>query len=320
VIKRTDKIWMDGEIIPWDKATVHIMTHSLHYGSAMFEGIRCYKTEQGSAVFRLDAHMKRLFRSAKIYEMEIPFTSEEIVKGIKSLIVANHIEECYIRPIAFYGWDEVGINPKGNKVHLAIAMWPWLPYLGEDGLRRGVRCKISSWARIDQRSLPTMAKAAANYANSILAKTEAQKLGYDEAILLNTNGFITEGTGENLFTVRDGIIVTPPLSAGILPGITRDSIIQLGRDMGYVVKERNISRGELLVSDEVFLTGTAAEVTPVREIDNDVIGGGTMGPVTEKIQMKFFEIFRGKDPKYFKWLEPISERAVSLTTPRSRRD
>jgi branched-chain amino acid aminotransferase len=319
VIKRTDKIWMDGEIIPWDKATVHIMTHSLHYGSAMFEGIRCYKTERGSAVFRLDAHMKRLFRSAKIYEMEIPFSSEEIVKGIKSLIIANRIEECYIRPIAFYGWDEVGINPKGNKVHLAIAMWPWLPYLGEDGLRRGVRCKISSWARIDQRSLPTMAKAAANYANSILAKTEAQKLGYDEAILLNTNGFVTEGTGENLFTVRDGIIVTPPLSAGILPGITRDSIIQLGRDLGYVVKERNISRGELLVSDEVFLTGTAAEVTPVREIDNDEIGCGTMGPVTERIQTKFFEIFRGKEPKYFKWLEPIGERAVPLT-PRSRRD
>ncbi len=310
---------MDGEIIPWDKATVHIMTHSLHYGSAMFEGIRCYKTERGSAVFRLDAHMKRLFRSAKIYEMEIPFSSEEIVKGIKSLIAANRIEECYIRPIAFYGWDEVGINPKGNKVHLAIAMWPWLPYLGEDGLRRGVRCKISSWARIDQRSLPTMAKAAANYANSILAKTEAQKLGYDEAILLNTNGFVTEGTGENLFTVRDGIIVTPPLSAGILPGITRDSIIQLGRDLGYIVKERNISRGELLVSDEVFLTGTAAEVTPVREIDNDLIGNGTMGPITEKIQTKFFEIFRGKDPKYIKWLEPVGERAVALS-PRSRRD
>lgn len=319
MIKRTEKIWMDGEIIPWDKATVHIMTHSLHYGSAMFEGIRCYKTDRGTMIFRLDAHMKRLFRSAKIYEMEIPFSAEEIAMSIKSLIMANRVEECYIRPIVFYGWDEVGINPKGNKVHVAIAMWPWLPYLGEDGLRKGVRCKISSWARIDQRSLPTMAKAAANYANSILAKTEAQKLGYDEAILLNTNGFVTEGTGENLFTVRDGIIVTPPLSAGILPGITRDSIIQLGRDMGYVVKERNISRGELLVSDEIFLTGTAAEVTPVREIDNDVIGTGSRGPVTERIQVKFFEIFRGKDPKYFKWLEPLGERAVTIS-PRPRRD
>jgi branched-chain amino acid aminotransferase len=296
---------MDGNIIPWDKATVHIMTHSLHYGSAMFEGIRCYKTERGTTIFRLDEHLRRLFRSAKIYEMEIPFTSDEIAKGIKSLIVANRVEECYIRPIVYYGADEVGVNPKGNKVHIAIAMWPWLPYLGEDGLRKGVRCKISSWARIDQRSLPTMAKAAANYANSILARTEAQKLGYDEAILLNTNGFVTEGTGENLFTVRDGILVTPPLSAGILPGITRDSIIQLGRDMSYVVKERNISRGELLVSDEVFLSGTAAEVTPVREIDNDVIGSGFRGPVTEKIQAKFFDIVRGKDPNYFKWLEPL---------------
>jgi branched-chain amino acid aminotransferase len=296
---------MDGDIVPWDKATVHIMTHSLHYGSAMFEGIRCYKTDRGTMVFRLDAHLRRLFRSAKIYEMNIPFTFEEIAKGIKSLIVANRVEECYIRPIVYYGSDEVGVNPKGNKVHVAIAMWPWLPYLGEDGMRKGVRCKISSWSRIDQRSLPTMAKAAANYANSILARTEAQKLGYDEAILLNTSGFVTEGTGENLFTVRDGILVTPPLSAGILPGITRDSIIQLGRDMSYVVKERNISRGELLVSDEVFLSGTAAEVTPVREIDNDIIGSGSRGPTTEKIQTKFFEIVRGKDPKYFKWLEPL---------------
>jgi branched-chain amino acid aminotransferase len=305
VFKHTDNIWMDGDIVPWDRATVHVMTHSLHYGSAMFEGIRCYKTDRGTMIYRLEAHMKRLFRSAKIYEMQIPFTSDDIVKGIKSLIVANRIEECYIRPIVYYGSDEVGVNPKGNKVHVSIAMWPWLPYLGDDGLRRGVRCKISSWARIDQRSLPTMAKAAANYANSILARTEAQKLGYDEAILLNTNGFVTEGTGENLFAVRDGIIVTPPLSAGILPGITRDSIIQLGRDMSYVVKERNISRGELLVSDEVFLSGTAAEVTPVREIDNDLIGNGSRGPITEKIQTKFYEIVRGKDPKYFKWLEPV---------------
>ncbi|MHB1907635.1 MAG: branched-chain amino acid transaminase [Nitrososphaerales archaeon] len=304
-MKRTDKIWMDGDIVPWENANVHVMTHSLHYGSAMFEGIRCYKTDRGPMIFRLDAHMKRLFRSAKIYDMVIPFSYDEIAKGIKSLVSANNIEETYIRPIVYYGSDEVGVNPKGNKVHVAVAMWPWLPYLGEDGIRKGVRCKISSWARIDQRSLPTMAKAAANYANSILAKTEAQKLGYDEAILLNTNGFVTEGTGENLFAVRDGTIVTPPLSAGILPGITRESIIQVGRDMGYVVKERNFTRGELLISDEVFFSGTAAEVTPVREIDNDVIGNGSRGPITEKIQSKFYEIVRGKDPKYFKWLEPL---------------
>src|SRR5579875_2585401 len=224
---------MDGDIFPWGDAKVHVMTHSLHYGSAIFEGIRCYKTERGSMIFRLDAHIKRLFRSAKIYDVTIPFSSEEIVKGIKSLILENKIEECYIRPIVYYGWDEVGVNPKGNKVHVSVAIWPWLPYLGEEGLQRGVRCKISSWSRIDPRSLPVMAKASANYANSILAKTEAQKLGYDEAILLNNYGMVTEGTGENLFAVRDGVIYTPPLSAGILPGITRDSIIEIGRDMGY---------------------------------------------------------------------------------------
>jgi branched-chain amino acid aminotransferase len=255
---------MDGDIIPWENATVHVMTHSLHYGSAMFEGIRAYKTDHGSIIFRLDAHIKRFFRSALIYDIKIPFEKEQIATAIKDLFIANKIDECYIRPIVFYGWDEVGVNPKGNKVHVAIAMWPWLPYLGEEGMKNGVRCKISSWARIDPRSLPTMAKAAANYANSILARTEAQKLGYDEAILLNVNGMVTEGTGENLFVVRDQVICSPPLSAGILPGITRESILRLGRDLGYRVKERNISRGELLISDEVFLTGTAAEVTPVR--------------------------------------------------------
>jgi branched-chain amino acid aminotransferase len=296
---------MDGQIVPWADANVHVMTHSLHYGSAMFEGLRAYKTDRGSMVFRLEAHIKRLFGSALIYDIKIPYEKQELASAIKNLFIANNIEECYIRPIVFYGWDEVGVNPKGNKVHVAIAMWPWLPYLGEDGMRQGVRCKISSWARIDPRSLPTMAKAAANYANSILARTEAQKLGYDEAILLNTNGMVTEGTGENLFVVRNQVLCTPPLSSGILPGITRDSVLQLGRDLGYRVKERNISRGELLTSDEVFLTGTAAEVTPVREIDGDQIGTGSRGPVTEKIQFTFLNLVRGRDPKYAAWLEPI---------------
>ncbi len=305
-MKRTDNIWMDGKIVPWDQAKIHVMTHALHYGSAMFEGIRAYKTDRGSMIFRLEAHMKRFYRSAKIYDIKIPFTVEELVKGIKTLFLSNHIDECYIRPITYYGWDEVGVNPAGNKVHVSVAMWPWLPYLGDEGLKNGVRCKISSWARIDPRSLPTMAKAAANYANSILARTEAQKLGFDEAILLNVNGMVTEGTGENLFVVLDGAICTPPLSAGILPGITRDSIIQLGRDSGYDVRERNISRGELLISDEVFLTGTAAEVTPVREIDGEMIGAGSRGPVTEIIQKKFFDIVRGRDSKYSKWLEPVN--------------
>ncbi len=296
-MKKTDNIWFDGEIVPWDKATVHVMTHSLHYGSAIFEGIRCYNTEKGTMIFRLDAHLKRFYNSARIYGMQIPYAPDELASAIKETIRSNNINECYIRPIAFYGWDEVGVNPQGNRVHLAIAVWPWLPYLGEEGLKRGVRCKVSSWARIDPRSMPMMAKAAANYANSILARLEAQNDGYHEAILLNGSGMVTEGTGENIFLVSNGEIVTPPLSAGILPGITRESIIELGRKMGFKVREINVSRSELLLADELFFSGTAAEVTPIREVDNQKIGNGIRGPITEKIQSKFFEIVRGKDPQ-----------------------
>lgn len=304
-VKHTEKIWMDGKTVPWENASVHIMTHSLHYGSAIFEGIRCYKTDKGSMIFRLNDHVKRLYRSAKIYGMKIPFSPEEISSGIKSVIVENHIDECYIRPIVYYGWDEPGINPYGNKVHASIAIWPWLPYLGEEGLRKGVRCKVSSWVRIDPRSLPMTAKASANYANSILAKTESKKAGYDEAILLNNSGMVAEATGENLFMVSEGKILTPPLSTGILPGITRESIIQVGRDIGLHVEERNFGRGELVLADEVFLTGTAAEVTPVREVDDEQIGNGARGPITERIQAEFFDIVRGRNPRYNSWLEPL---------------
>ncbi|MCL4519208.1 MAG: branched-chain amino acid transaminase [Thaumarchaeota archaeon] len=304
-MKKTDKIWLDGDLVPWEEAKIHVMTHSLHYGSAMFEGIRCYNTENGTMIFRLDAHNKRFYNSAKIYGMSIPYTPEEVASAIKDTIRGNKINECYIRPILFYGWDEVGVSPKGNQVHLAIAVWPWLPYLGEEGLQKGVRCKISSWARIDPRSMPTMAKAAANYANSILAKIEAQQLGYDEAILLNGLGMVAEGTGENIFIVKDDALFTPPHSSGALPGITRDSIIQVGKDLGYKVEQRDISRSELLLAEEAFLTGTAAEVTPIREIDGRSIGNGARGPITEKIQKKFFDIVRGKDPKYSEWLEPL---------------
>lgn len=304
-MKKTDNIWFDGEIVPWDKATVHVMTHSLHYGSAIFEGIRCYNTEKGTMIFRLDAHLKRFYNSARIYGMQIPYAPDELASAIKETIRSNNINECYIRPIAFYGWDEVGVNPQGNRVHLAIAVWPWLPYLGEEGLKRGVRCKVSSWARIDPRSMPMMAKAAANYANSILARLEAQNDGYHEAILLNGSGMVTEGTGENIFLVSNGEIVTPPLSAGILPGITRESIIELGRKMGFKVREINVSRSELLLADELFFSGTAAEVTPIREVDNQKIGNGIRGPITEKIQSKFFEIVRGKDPSFSRWLNAI---------------
>jgi branched-chain amino acid aminotransferase len=304
-VKKTDKIWLDGTLVPWDEAKIHVMTHSLHYGSAIFEGMRCYKTPEGTKVFRLNAHLKRFYNSARIYGMQIPYAFDEMSDSIKETIWANRIEECYIRPIAFYGWDEVGVNPVGNRVHVAIAVWPWLPYLGEEGLTRGVTCKISSWTRIDPRSMPMMAKAAANYANSILARLEAQSLGFNEAILLNNNGMVTEGTGENIFLVSDGTITTPPLSAGILPGITRESIIELGRKMGFVVEEKNVTRSELLSADELFFSGTAAEVTPIREVDKHKIGNGARGPITEKIQSKFFDIVRGRDPSFSKWLEPI---------------
>lgn len=304
-MKKTEKIWLDGKLLPWDEANVSVMTHSLHYGSAMFEGIRCYKTAKGTMIFRLDAHLARLFNSAKIYDMKVPYSAKDVSDAVKQTILGNHIEECYIRPLVFYGWDEVGVNPEGNKVHLAIAVWPWLPYLGEQGLKDGVRAKVSSWARIDPRSMPTMAKAAANYANSILARLEAQNLGYHEAILLNTSGMVTEGTGENIFIVRDGALHTPPHSAGVLPGITRDSIIKVGRDLGLNVEEREISRSELLLAEEAFFTGTAAEVTPIKEIDGHVIGRGSRGPITEKVQMKFFDIVKGKDIAYAHWLEPI---------------
>lgn len=304
-MKRTDKIWMDGNIVPWENANVHVMTHSLHYGSAIFEGIRCYNTGKGTMIFRLNEHIKRLYNSARIYGMPIPFAPDEVASAIKRTIRENNIDECYIRPLAFYGWDEVGVNPVGNRVHLAIAVWPWLPYLGQEGLKNGVRCKISSWARIDPRSMPMMAKASANYANSILARLEAQSGGYHEAILLNGSGMVTEGTGENIFLISNGEIRTPPLSAGILPGITRESIIELGRKMGYKVDEVNVTRSELLLADELFFSGTAAEVTPIREVDNQKIGNGVRGPITQKIQSKFFDLVRGKDPDFSHWLEPI---------------
>jgi branched-chain amino acid aminotransferase len=296
---------MDGELVPWDKATVHVMSHSLHYGSAIFEGARCYNTDHGSRIFRLDDHVKRFFNSAKIYGMPIPYAPDEISNTIKTTIKENHISECYIRPIAFYGWDEAGINPAANKVHVAVAVWPWSAYMGEEGLKKGVAVQVSTWARIDNRSLPTRAKIAANYANSVLAKMEAQRLGFSEAILLNTEGMVTEGSGENIFMINHGEITTPPLSAGPLPGITRESIMEIARKMGYTVAEQNFSRSDLLLADEVFFTGTAAEVTPISEIDGRKIGNGVRGPITEKIQTKFFDIVKGRDPSFSKWLEPL---------------
>jgi branched-chain amino acid aminotransferase len=302
-MEKTEKIWMNGRFVNWDDAKIHVLTHALHYGTGVFEGIRCYETEEGPAVFRLRDHMKRFFNSAKVYLIKIPYSIDELCKAVKETIKVNKLKECYIRPIAFFGYGEMGLNPLNNPVEVVIACWPWGTYLGEEGLKKGVRCKISSWSRIDTRTLPPLAKATANYANSVLAKLEALSCGYDEAILLNQHGYVAEGSGENIFIVNDGVLITPPLSAGALYGITRDSVIEIAKDFGIKVLEKNILREEIFMADEAFLTGTAAEVTPIREVDGRVIGNGSRGPITEKIQKKFFDIIKGKDEKYKKWLD-----------------
>lgn len=304
-ITPTKLIWMDGKLVPWDEAKIHVLTHTLHYGLGVFEGIRCYKTEKGPAVFRLRDHIKRLEKSADLVGMKLPFSVDGLVGAVKETIKANEIEECYIRPIVFYGYGVMGLNPAGSPVNAAIAIWPWAPYLGEEGLKKGVRAKISSWLRIDSRILPPQAKLIANYANSILAKLDAVNSGYDEAILLNTEGFVAEGPGENLFIVEDRVLFTPPLSAGALEGITRDSVMKIARDKGIPVKEENISRERLYGADEAFFTGTAAEVTPIREIDGHTIGSGKRGEITEELQRTFFSAVRGKEPKYEAWLNYV---------------
>jgi len=306
-LKPTKLIWMDGKLVPWKKANIHVLTHTLHYGLGVFEGIRCYKTAKGPAVFRLKDHTKRLENSAKLVGMKLPYSVKELIKAIKKTIRANKIAECYIRPIAFYGYGVMGLNPKGAPVNLAIAVWSWGTYLGEKGLERGVRAKISPWLRIDKRILPPQAKLVANYANSIFAKRDALSSGYDEAILLNFEGFVAEGPGENVFIVKDGMLITPPLSAGALCGITRDSIIKIAGDQRIKFKECNISREQLYRADEAFFTGTAAEVTPIREVDGRPIGGGKRGKITEKLQRIFFNAVRGKEPKYEYWLDYVGD-------------
>jgi branched-chain amino acid aminotransferase len=303
----TKLIWMDGKLVPWKKANVHVLTHTLHYGMGVFEGIRCYKTGKGPAVFRLKDHMKRLENSAKLAGMKLPYSVAELVKATKRTIEANEIEECYIRPIAYYGYGVMGLDPENSKVNIAIAVWPWGTYLGEEGLEHGIRAKISPWVRIHPRILPPQAKIVGNYANSILAKVDALKSGYDEAILLNMDGNVAEGPGENLFIVKNGELMTSPLSSGALGGITRDSIIKIAKDEGIDFGERNIPREELHAADEAFFTGTAAEVTPIREIDGGRIGDGKRGPVTTKLQQIFFNAVRGKEPRYEFWLDYLGK-------------
>ena len=299
-MQETSKIWMNGELVDWADATVHVGSHGLHYGSGVFEGIRCYDTERGPAVFRLSDHLRRLHYSARLLHMEIPYSVDELRAASLELIGANGLPECYLRPIVFYGFGELGVSAVGNPVETVLMSWPWGAYLGEDGLTKGIRAKISTWQRIGPNVIPHAAKATGVYVNSMLAVHEANRAGYDEAILLTADGYIADGSGENVFVVRDGVITTPHLSTSILPGITRDSVIQIARDRGYRVDEHNLIRSDLYQADEVFMTGTAAEVTPLRSVDDVEIG---VGPVTLELQAAYLDAVRGRNARHDDWLE-----------------
>lgn len=299
---KTEKIWINGKFINWDDAKIHILSHVIHYGSGIFEGARCYKTPKGPAIFRLQEHTHRLFNSCKIYRMEIPYSEDEINAATIEIIRVNKVEECYIRPIVYRGYETLGVDPTGVPIDVAIAVWPWGKYLGTDALEKGVSVCVSSWRRNAPGTMPDMAKATANYMNSQLIKLEAKNHGYVEGIALDVYGHVSEGSGENIFLVRDGALVTPPFGASILPGITRNTIIHLGQDMGLKVIEENIPREALYIADEVFFTGSAAEVTPISYIDGIKIGEGKRGPVTEKLQNAFFGIFKEGFADKYKWL------------------
>jgi branched-chain amino acid aminotransferase len=304
-IEKTDKIWMDGELVNWDDAKIHVLTHTLHYGSGVFEGIRAYPTSRGPAVFRLTDHMRRLHDSAMLIHMEIPYSVEELVEATKETIRVNKVDSCYIRPLAYLGYGEMGLNPLPCTVNVSIAVWPWGTYLGDEGLKRGVRMKTSTWRRMDPNINPVAAKGTGIYINSSLAKVEALKGGYDEAILLNTAGSVAEATGENVFIVKNGVLLTPPLSAGALDGITRDSVMTIARDFGYEVREQTLLRTDLYLADEAFLCGTAAEVVPIREVDDHEIGDP--GEITRKIQETYFATIHGEVEKYADWLEHAND-------------
>ncbi len=305
-ITEVDKIWMDGELVDWRDAKIHVLSHAVHYGSGVFEGIRAYETSRGAAVWHLEEHLKRLFRSAKLYHMDIPYSVEAITDGVKDVVRANGLNACYIRPLVLRGYGEMGVNPLNAPVNVFIAVWPWGAYLGEDALEQGVRIKISSWRRNSQNSLPAAAKATGQYINSVLAKVESVKAGYDEAIMLNEAGMITDGSGENVFVLRDGVLTTPPISAGCLDGITRQSVMTIARDLGYEVREENLVRTDLYNADEAFFTGTAAEITPIREVDDRVVGEGHRGPVTKELQGAFFSATKGETERYVSWLTYVN--------------
>ncbi|TMK38721.1 MAG: branched-chain amino acid transaminase [Actinobacteria bacterium] len=308
---QADLIWMNGEFVAWEEAKVHVLTHGLHYGTGVFEGVRCYETERGPAIFRHTEHLERLYRSAQLYYMPVPYPAEELRAATHQLIVRNQLRSCYIRPLIFRGYGQMGLFPLDAPVEVAIAVWEWGSYLGEEGKRQGIRAKVSSWRRISAESLIPHAKASGQYLNNVLAKIESQKAGYDEAILLDDLGHVCEGSGENIFAVRKGAIHTPPQTAGILDGITRDSVLRIARDLGHEVVEHDIDRAELYLADEVFMSGTAAELVPVREIDDHPIGTGEPGPVTREIQTVFDAALHGRDERYLEWLEVVGPQATS---------
>ncbi len=301
--KNTGKIWMNGEFVDWKDANIHVCSHVIHYGSSIFEGIRAYNTSRGTAVFRHNDHVDRLFNSAKIYRMEIPFTKEEIRQATLEAIRVNELKECYIRPVVYRGYDSLGVDPSACPVDVAIAVWEWGKYLGPEALENGVEVCVSSWSRIAPNTLPAMAKAGANYMNSQLIKMEAIARGCVEGIALDTSGHVSEGSGENLFIVKDGVLITPPFGASILPGITRNSVMVLAEEMGIKVIEANIPREALYIADEVFFTGSAAEITPISMIDKIQIGDGKRGPITKKLQDRFFEYLSGDVPDTYGWLD-----------------
>jgi len=301
---RDGQIWFDGRMVDWRDARIHVLTHTLHYGMGVFEGVRAYQTSAGTAIFRLADHTRRLFNSAKIFQMKMPYTFDTIVQAHKDVVRANALESCYLRPIAWIGSEKLGVSPRGNTVHVAVAAWSWGAYLGEEGLSKGIRVKTSSYSRHHVNVSLVRAKASGYYINSILANQEVTANGYDEALLLDTEGYVSEGAGENVFIVRNGILYTPDL-ASCLDGITRDSVITLARDLGIEVREKRITRDEMYCADEAFFTGTAAEVTPIRELDDRPIGEGRRGPVTEKLQSLFFDVVGGRDPRYAHWLSVL---------------
>jgi branched-chain amino acid aminotransferase len=304
-VEQADLIWHNGELVAWEDAKIHVLTHGLHYGTGVFEGERAYQTERGPAIFRHRDHLERLFKSAELYYMPIPYTLEELRAATHELIAANDLRECYIRPIVYRGYGQMGLFPLDAPVEVSIAVWPWGAYLGEESKRLGIRAKVSSWRRIAHDSLIPHAKACGQYLNSVLAKIEASKAGYQEAILLDARGFVCEGSGENIYALREGRIITPPQAAGILDGINRKAILEIAGDLGIEVVERDLARAELYLAEEVFLSGTAAELVPVREIDDHAVGTGEPGPVTRELQRVFDDALHGRDPRYADWLDVV---------------